>query len=448
MSKRAVILGAKESGTGAALLAQKKGFDVFVSDYGEIAPFYRKELEDAGLTFEEGQHSADLIMNADLVVKSPGIPDTADLIVALNEKGVDVISEIEFASRYTDSTIIAITGSNGKSTTTTMTYEILKRGGLNVGLAGNIGYSFARQVAFDSYTHYVLELSSFQLDGISSFRPDIAVLLNITPDHLNRYDYKFENYIDSKFRICMNQNESDHFIYNIDDEVIVNYLKKKPVRSKPYQFSIEKQNLEKGAFKQQNQVMYRGFNHAFDLCISDLKQKGLHNVYNSMAAGIASSILEIRNEDIRDCLYNFNGLEHRMESVSNLYGIEFINDSKATNVNSTWYAMETMEKNFVWIAGGVDKGNDYEILKPLAEEKVKTLICLGKDNEALKSAFGDIVENVIETQSMAQAVNMAYEIAARTEAVLLSPCCASFDLFKNYEDRGEQFKKAVLEIGI
>jgi len=441
-------LGAKESGTGAALLAQQKGFDVFVSDYGEIAPFYRKDLEDAGLIFEEGQHTADLIMNADLVVKSPGIPDTADLIVALNEKGVEVISEIEFASRYTDSTIIAITGSNGKSTTTTMTYEILKRGGVNVGLAGNIGYSFARQVAFDSYTHYVLELSSFQLDGISSFRPDIAVLLNITPDHLNRYNYKFENYIDSKFRICMNQNESDHFIYNIDDEVIVNYLKKKPIRSQPYQFSINKQNLDKGAFKQQNQVMYRGFNHAFDLCISDLKQKGLHNVYNSMAAGIASSILEIRNEDIRDCLYNFNGLEHRMESVSNLYGIEFINDSKATNVNSTWYAMETMEKKFVWIAGGVDKGNDYEILKPLAEEKVKTLICLGKDNEALKDAFGDIVENVIETQSMAQAVNMAYEIAARTEAVLLSPCCASFDLFKNYEDRGEQFKKAVLEIGI
>jgi len=448
MSNRVVILGAKESGTGAALLAQQKGFDVFVSDYSEIAPFYRKELEDADLSFEEGRHSSELILNADLVVKSPGIPDTAGIIVDLQEKGVEVISEIEFAGRYTDSTIIAITGSNGKSTTTTMTYEILKQGGLDVGIAGNIGYSFARQVAFQSHSHYVLELSSFQLDGIKSFRPDIAVLLNITPDHLNRYDYKFENYIDSKFRICMNQQAEDHFIYNLDDEVIVDYLNKKPVKSKTYPFSLENKNLVQGAYKQQNQVMYKGFNHAFDLCISDLKQKGSHNVFNSMAAGIASSILEIRSEDIRDCLYNFNGLEHRMESVSNLYGIEFINDSKATNVNSTWYAMETMEKKFVWIAGGVDKGNDYEILKPLAEEKVKTLICLGKDNEPLKAAFGDVVENVIETQSMAQAVNMAYEIAQRAEAVLLSPCCASFDLFKNYEDRGEQFKKAVLEIGI
>jgi len=446
--KRVVILGAKESGTGAALLAQKQGFDVFVSDYSEIAARYKKDLEDASLAFEEGKHSSDLIVNADLVIKSPGIPETAEIVVTLNEKGVEVISEIEFAGRYTNSTIIAITGSNGKSTTTTMTYEILKRSGLDVGLAGNIGYSFARQVAFEDHSHYVLELSSFQLDGISSFRPDIAVLLNITPDHLNRYDYKFENYIDSKFRICMNQNENDHFIYNLDDEVITNYLNDKPVKSKTYPFSIEKQNLINGAYKLQNQVMYRGFNHAFDLCISDLKQKGLHNVFNSMAAGIASSILDIRSEDIRECLYNFNGLEHRMESVSNLYGIEFINDSKATNVNSTWYAMETMEKQFVWIVGGVDKGNDYEILKPLAKEKVKAVICLGKDNKALLEAFTDVVPKITETQSMAQAVNMAYEIADRTEAVLLSPCCASFDLFKNYEDRGEQFKKAVLEIGI
>jgi len=329
-----------------------------------------------------------------------------------------------------------------------MTYEILKKAGYDVGLAGNIGYSFARQVAEENPKFYVLELSSFQLDGIVSFRPDVAVLLNITPDHLNRYEYNFENYINSKFQIANNQKSNDHFIFNSDDEVITQYLKNKKIKANQYKISLSDENLIKGAYKKSNQIMYTGLSHSFELCINDLKQKGQHNIYNSMAAGIASSIVEIKSDTIRDCLYHFKGLEHRMELVSNLYGIEFINDSKATNVNSTWYAMETLEKKMIWIAGGQDKGNNYDILKPLVKDKVKVLICLGKDNKRLKESFSDSIEHIEETQNMREAVHKAYTLAENGDAVLLSPSCASFDLFKNFEDRGEQFKKAVLSLGI
>lgn len=439
---RLVILGGGESGVGAAILGVKKGFDVFLSDHGAILENYKSTLLQHHINFEEHQHSEGSILEADLVVKSPGIPDNAPLVVKLKERKIPVISEIEFAGRYTTAKTICITGSNGKTTTTLLTYEMLKRSGLNVGLAGNVGKSLAQQVAEDEFDYYVIELSSFQLDGMFDFRPDIAILLNITPDHLDRYNYQIQNYIDSKMKICQNLRATDWLVYCMDDPVIEKELAQRKIHAKKLPFSIT-HLLNEGGWLEKETMKLNANNNTLDMTIYELALQGKHNLYNSMAAGIAGSILNLRKEGIRECLSDFQGVEHRLEKFLRVHNIEFINDSKATNVNSVWYALESMQAPVVWIVGGVDKGNDYSILFDLVKEKVKAIICLGTDNQKIIATFNGMVNKIVDTKSMNEAVRSAYFLAERGDVVLLSPACASFDLFRNYEDRGRQFKEEV-----
>lgn len=439
---RLVILGGGESGVGTAILGKQKGFEVFVSDKGEIKENYKKVLEHFEIEWESGEHTEAKILNADVVMKSPGIPDKVPLVKALLEKGVPVISEIEFASKYTDATLIGITGSNGKTTTAMLTNHILKDGGLNVGMAGNIGDSYAKMVAEQDFDHYVLEISSFQLDGIVDFKPHIAMITNITPDHLDRYEYKFENYIASKFRVAMNQDKDDYLICDADDEVIQDWLKKHPVQSKVLPFSV-KQKLEEGAWLEDKTIKIKLENKTLEMSKDILALEGQHNVKNTMAASMAAMLVKVRKETIRQSIQSFQGVPHRLENVLKINHVEYINDSKATNVNATYYALDGIKKPIVWIVGGVDKGNDYSELMPLVREKVKAIICLGVDNSKLIDAFGNVIDLMVETYSMEEAVKVAYKVAERGDAVLLSPACASFDLFKNYEDRGDQFKNAI-----
>ena len=443
--KRLVVLGAGESGVGTAILGQQKGYEVFVSDFGKIKETYKEVLIHHEMEWEEGGHTNAKLMNADLVMKSPGIPDTASIVKSFKEKGIKVISEIEFAAQFTDAILVGITGSNGKTTTATLAHQLLKDGGLQVALGGNIGASFARQVSGKSNPYYVLELSSFQLDGIETFAPYIAVLTNITPDHLDRYDNNFENYIASKFRIAMNQTENDYFIYDADDEVITNWLEKHPVQAQCIPFSLKKK-FEKGAFKDKNEIKINLNNKQFTMPIAALGLQGKHNAKNAMAAATIGTLLQIRKDTIRQSLEGFQGVEHRLEKVLKINNVMYINDSKATNVNATFYALDSMEVPAVWIVGGVDKGNDYTELLPLVNEKVKAIVCLGIDNEKIKNAFGNIVETIVETFGMEEAVKVAYKLAERGDNVLLSPACASFDLFENYEDRGRQFKDAIRKL--
>ncbi len=442
---RLVILGAGESGVGTALLGKEKGFEVFVSDKGKIKEKYKDVLLNNEIEWEEEQHTEDKILNADVVMKSPGIPDSIGLIKMLKENNILVISEIEFASKFTNANLIGITGSNGKTTTTLMTYQILNNGGLNVGIAGNIGDSFAKQVVQNSFEHYVLELSSFQLDGIENFRPHIAIITNITPDHLDRYDYKFENYIASKFRIIMNQTEGDYLIYDADDEVIVNYLKEHSIQSTLLPFSLTKK-IENGACLENNNIKITIANNQIIMPIANLTLEGKHNIKNAMAASTAAHLLKIRKHTIRESLENFHGAEHRLEKVLRINKVQYINDSKATNVNATYYALESMDAPTVWIVGGEDKGNNYSALFPFVNEKVKAIICLGVDNKKLFETFGSMVDIMVETQFMSEAIKIAYKIAEAGDNVLLSPACASFDLFENFEDRGRQFKEAVRKL--
>lgn len=441
-NKKIGVLGAGESGVGAALLAKSKGFEVFVSDFGSIADKYKEELNQRQIPWEENGHTIEKLNTAGLIIKSPGIPDKAPIVTRLSEVGISIVSEIEFACSYTQAFVIGITGSNGKTTTTLLTYEILKRAGLNVGLAGNIGKSFARQVATETFDFYVLELSSFQLDGMFSFKADIAVLMNITPDHLDRYEYKFENYVASKFRIIQNMTKNQKLIFCHDDEVIVERLKQINPDIELLPFSLNEKLLQ-GAFIEDDQLVVKLNNSEFTMDIKDLALQGKHNTYNSMVAAVAANVLQIKKETIRDCLTNFQGVEHRLEPVIQVHKIEFINDSKATNVNSTWYALESMKKPIVWIVGGIDKGNDYAKLLPMVKEKVKAIVCLGVDNTNIHKAFDGQVNTIVDTQSMDEAVRSAYFLAANGDVVLLSPACASFDLFQNYEDRGRKFKQAV-----
>lgn len=440
--KNIVILGAGESGVGTAILAIKQGWNVFVSDFGSIKEKFKSALNDLNVEWEEGTHTMERILNADLVVKSPGIPNTAQSIVAIKSKGIRVVSEIEFAGYYTKAKTICITGSNGKTTTTLMTHHILKKAGINVGLAGNIGESFAKQVARENYDWYVLELSSFQLDDMYEFKANIAVLLNITPDHLDRYEYKMENYADSKFRVIQNQTAEDWFIYNFDDELIRDGVKNRKIKSQLAPFSLVKE-LAQGGYVDNKQQLTINIKEQFTMSIHDLALKGKHNTQNSLASGIASRILEIRKEVVRESLSDFVNVEHRLEFVAKVHGIEFINDSKATNVNSTWFALESMEHPTVWIVGGVDKGNDYTELLPLVRNKVKAIICLGKENSKIIEAFQNEVETIVEASSALEAVAYGYRLAKKDDTVLLSPACASFDLFENYEHRGNEFKNAV-----
>src|SRR5690606_10755732 len=413
-----------------------------VSDFGKIKEKYKQVLINNGIEREEEGHSEERILSADVVMKSPGIPDNVPIVKKLREKGVKVISEIEFASKYTKATIVGITGSNGKTTTASLTYELLKNGGLNVALGGNIGKSFAEQVSEEKYENFVLELSSFQLDGIETFAPHIAVLTNLSPDHLDRYDYKYENYIASKFRITMNQTSQDYFIYDADDAEIIKWLSQNPIKSQPLPFSTKKE-LKQGAFKRNNEIIITIDNNQFTMPIATIGIQGEHNVKNAMAASTVATLLRIRKQTIRESLEGFQGVEHRLEKVLKINNVMYINDSKATNVNATFYALDSMENPTVWILGGVDKGNDYTELLPLVNEKVKAIICLGVDNEKIISAFGNVVDTIVETDSMKMAVQVAYKLAERNNTVLLSPACASFDLFENYEDRGRQFKEAV-----
>lgn len=443
MNKRIVILGAGESGIGAALLAKKHGFDVFVSDGGNIKESFRNELKEAEIGFEEGGHDNTKIMTADEVIKSPGIPEKAEIIQKIRNNGIPVMSEIEFAYRYSgDSKVVAITGSNGKTTTTALTYHIFKHAGLDCALVGNIGYSFARQIATAPASVYVVEVSSFQLDDIHSFKPNIAILTNISEDHLDRYEYKIENYIKSKFRITMNQTQQDLFIYNLDDANTIQHLSQYPIKSNQVPVTMRKE-LPQGAYLTNAMMHLKWKSEEMQMSVEDFTLKGKHNQYNTMAASMAATAMDIRKEKIREALQTFESLEHRMEKVLTLKGIDFINDSKATNVNSTWFALESMTKPVILILGGVDKGNDYDLLKPLVEEKVKAIVCLGLDNQKIHEAFGEIVPLIYDTKSATDAASAAFQIANKGEVVLLSPACASFDLFKNYEDRGDQFKAAV-----
>jgi UDP-N-acetylmuramoylalanine--D-glutamate ligase len=442
MSKRLVILGGGESGVGAALLAKQKGYDVVLMDEGSLKDGYRNELQQAAIPFIEKGIDEEKLLSADEVVKSPGIPEKNEWIKKLRKKGVPIISEIELAYRYKgNSKIIAITGSNGKSTTTALIYHICKHANLDCALVGNIGYSFAKQVAEDPKAVYVAEISSFQLDDIVEFRPDVAVLLNITEDHLDRYEYKFENYINSKFRITMNQTSSDYFIYNLDDEVITNYLEQNQIISNQLPISM-KQKVEKGAYIKDDTMHVNVSGDQQQMSIYDFALKGKHNQYNTMAASVAGATMDIRKNKIREAVQTFENLEHRMEAVATVRGVEFINDSKATNVNSTWYALESMTKPTVLILGGVDKGNDYSLIEELVKEKVKAIVCMGIDNNKIHEAFDESVR-VVDTDSAEDAVQASYSLATPGDVVLLSPACASFDLFKNYEDRGKQFKDAV-----
>jgi len=440
--ERLVILGGGESGVGTAILGKQKGYEIFVSDKGVISKKYKEVLLNNEIDFEENQHTESKILNADLVMKSPGIPDKIALVQKLIKKSIPVISEIEFASQFTKATIIGITGSNGKTTTTLLVHHILKNAGLSVGIAGNIGDSFAQQVAEETYENYVLELSSFQLDGIENFNSHIAILTNITPDHLDRYEYDFNRYIASKFRITKNQKETDYLIYDADDEAINNWLKENKTSAKLVPFSLEKE-LEYGAYIKDNNIIININKDKINMPISTLSIKGKHNTKNALAATMAAQLLKIRKQNIKESLENFEGAEHRLENVSKVYGVEYINDSKATNVNATFYALECMDKTTVWIVGGVDKGNDYNDLLPLVREKVKAIVCLGLDNDKIKNMFGNVVDIIVETAGAEEAVKVSHKLAERGEVVLLSPACASFDLFDNYEDRGRQFKKAV-----
>ena len=439
MNKKIVILGAAESGTGAAILAKIKGFDVFVSDNSKIKDIYKKDLEKYNIEYEENQHSIDKILSASEIIKSPGIPNSAEIIVKARQNNIPVISEIEFAARFTKAKMICITGSNGKTTTTLLTYEIFKNAGMNVGLAGNIGQSFARQVAFEDYDYYVLELSSFQLDDMYDFKADTSILLNITPDHLDRYDNNFLDYVNSKFRIANNQTENDVFIYNFDDENIKNNMDKVKARKLPFSIKVE---LDEGAFIENQMLKIKEQQNFFEMLLDELSLNGKHNIYNSMAAALAAKVHEIQNPVIRKTLSTFKSVEHRLENVLTIRGIHFVNDSKATNVNSVWYALEAVEKEIVLILGGIDKGNDYSILNKLVKEKVKAIVALGKDNTNIVNHFKDIVP-VYETSSMKDAVMQSYKLADTGDTVLLSPACASFDLFDNYIDRGNQFKETV-----
>lgn len=440
--KRLVVLGGGESGVGTAILGKKKGYDVFVSDFGKIKENYRQVLIDYEIKWEDEQHTESLILNADVVMKSPGIPDKAPIVKKLLEKGISVISEIEFASEFTNAITIGITGSNGKTTTTMLTYHLLKEGGLNVGLGGNIGKSFAWQVADEEYDCYVLELSSFQLDGIVKYKPHIAILTNISPDHLDRYDYKYENYIESKFRITLNQTEDDYLIYDADDEAIKNWLTNNKTKAQLIPFSITKQ-VENGAFLKNNTMEININQEEFLMETTQIALEGKHNMKNAMAATSVAQLMRIRKQTIRESLSNFQGVEHRLEKVLKIQNVQYINDSKATNVNATFFALDSMTTPTVWIVGGVDKGNDYTELMALVHEKVKAIICLGVDNKKIIDAFGNVVDVMIEVSSMNDAVKMSQRLAEKGETVLLSPACASFDLFENYEDRGRQFKQAV-----
>jgi UDP-N-acetylmuramoylalanine--D-glutamate ligase len=446
MEERIVILGAGESGTGAAILAAVKGYDVFVSDKGSIDEKYKTLLKQYNVNFEENKHSEDIILSASEIIKSPGIPDSVPMIKKIKKIGTPIISEIEFAARYTDAIKICVTGSNGKTTTTMLIYHILQKAGLNVGLAGNVGQSFAYQVATGNFEYYVIELSSFQLDTMFDFKSELSVLLNITPDHLDRYDYKFQNYVDSKFRILQNTTFKDVFIYCSDDQTIMQEISKREILAQQFEFTQNKDEIENGALlnKNTNEINYiTNHKQDFTMQINELSIQGKHNVYNSMAAGIVAQVLNIRKDVIRESLRDFKSIEHRLESVISVHGIKFINDSKATNVNSAWYALESVNSPIIWIAGGIDKGNDYDSLKDLVREKVKAIVCLGKDNTAIHKAFADIVPKIVDTTSMPEAVNTAYYLGKKNDTVLLSPACASFDLFENYEDRGNQFKLAV-----
>ena len=437
-----VILGAGESGVGTAILAKKQGFDVFVSDFGKIKDKYKAALEDLGVDWEEAGHDEPRVLAADVVMKSPGIPESVAIVKKLIEKGVPVISEIEFAAKYTNAKIIGITGSNGKTTVTKWVNHALKMGGISVGMAGNVGDSFAKQVAETNPDWYVLELSSFQLDGIIDFKPHISVITNITPDHLDRYNYNLDEYVASKFRITENQTEEDFFIYDADDQIITDWLKDHPVKAQQLPFSLQKK-IENGAYEEDNNIKININNSQFIMPTKSLSLEGKHNTKNAMAASTVSQLLRIRKETIRASMENFQGVEHRLENVLKINNVQYINDSKATNVNATYYALESMKAETIWIVGGVDKGNNYAELLPLVNEKVKAIICLGVDNAKIFESFGNCVDVIAETQSMAEAVKMAYSIAESTNVVLLSPACASFDLFENYEDRGRQFKDAV-----
>ena len=440
--KKLVVLGAGESGVGTAILGKKEGFEVFVSDFGKIKDKYKQVLLHHEILWEENGHSEAKILSADIVMKSPGIPDAAHTVIKLKENGIKVISEIEFASKFTDANIIGITGSNGKTTVATMVYQLLKDGGLQVALGGNIGDSFAKEVATENNENYVLELSSFQLDGIEDFAPHISILTNLSPDHLDRYDNDYSKYIDSKFRITMNQTTEDYFIYDADDEDIKEWLSKHTIKPQLLPFSVKKQ-LEKGAFIKDKEIIITIDNTKFTMPIAKLGLQGQHNIKNAMAASTTSKLLNIRKETIRRSLENFQGVEHRLENVLKINNVKYINDSKGTNVNATYYALDSMETQTVWIVGGVDKGNDYSELFSLVNEKVKAIICLGLDNQKIINAFGNVVDIMVETHSMQDAVQVAYRLSKKGDSVLLSPACASFDLFEDYEDRGRQFKEAV-----
>ncbi len=439
--KRLVILGGGESGVGTALLGKAKGYDVFVSDKGKIKEKYKDVLLNSEIEFEDELHTESKILNADIIMKSPGIPDKVELVKQIRKAGIKVVSEIEFAATFTNATLVAITGSNGKTTTATLTHHILKQE-LDTGLAGNIGDSFAKQILEEDHDNYVLEISSFQLDDIHDFKPKIAILTNITPDHLDRYDYKFENYIASKFRIVENQTDEDYFIYDADDEVISEWLENHSIQAKALPFSLTKV-IDQGAYLDNNKIIITIDNNQIIMPTDNLALEGKHNIKNAMAASTVAHLLKIRKQTIRDSLENFQGVEHRLEYVLKINKVQYINDSKATNVNATYYALETMDAPTVWIVGGVDKGNNYKELFPFINEKVKAIICLGVDNEKLFEAFGNMVDVIIETQYMSEAVKIAYKVSEAGDNVLLSPACASFDLFENYEDRGRQFKNAV-----
>ncbi len=440
--KRIVILGAGESGAGSAILAQKNGFDVFVSDKGQIKDVYKEILEKNNIKWEQGNHTESAILSADEIIKSPGIPEDAPIIMKIREKGIPVISEIEFAGRYAKGIKICITGSNGKTTVTNLITHILQKAGKKVAMTGNVGNSFAMAVSEGSYDYYVIELSSFQLDGMYDFKADIAVLMNITPDHLDRYDHKLQNYIDSKFRVIQNQGKNEFLIFWAGDPIIKKELSERKPEVTLLPFSDE---IIEGmtAYIENDELIIDYQNKTKIMTIHEFALKGRHNTYNSMAAAVAGKILNIRKEVIRESLADFQGVEHRLEPVITVCGIDFINDSKATNVNSTWYAIECMENNIIWIVGGVDKGNDYSELFQVVKKKVKAIVCLGKDNRKIIEAFKDKVATIVETNSMEEAVRSSYYLAKKGETVLLSPACASFDLFKNYEDRGRQFKQAV-----
>ena len=447
--KRLVILGGGESGVGTAILGKQKGWEVFLSDRGALKPQYRETLEKEAIAYEEGKHTEEKILSANVIMKSPGIPDKAPLVKKAAELDIPIISEIEFAAQYTDSLIVGITGSNGKTTTTMLTHHLFKEAGLKVGLGGNIGYSFAELVATENPPYYVLEISSFQLDGINHFAPHIAVLLNITPDHLDRYNYQFENYIASKFRIAMNQTENDYLIYDADDPVIAEYLASHPVKSTLIPFSIEKE-LPNGAYLKDNKIRImlkeQQIAEVTEIDIEELSLRGKHNVKNTMAAAVAARLVNIRNASLRESLKGFKGADHRLEEVKVIDEVTYINDSKATNVNSVYYALDTIKTPIVWIVGGQDKGNDYNALLPYVHEKVKAIVCLGVDNTPILQSFYSVIDHIVETRNMDDAVRAAKEFAEAGDTVLLSPACASFDLFKSYEDRGNQFKAAVAKL--